>query len=418
MRRRKSGLGTMKVMNFESNKWRSSALEVDVTDGAVAARRRRRNIIIGVLAVIVLAIALFLLFGRGSGEEKKAGAAPGAKGAEQAPSVTVIVPGRQQVARTISATGTLAARRDMPVGIAGEGGKVTRVLVEPGQWVGAGQTLAVIERSVQSQEAQQLAASIDVARADARLAQQELDRAQSLVSRGFVSKADVERRVATRDAANARVRVAQAQLGAARARIGRLDIRAPAAGLVLERNVEAGQVVGAGSGALFRIAEGGQMEVLAQLNEADLAELSVGVPVTITPIGTDEQVTGQVWQISPIIDPQTRQGTARVAVPYSRSIRPGGFARAEIRAGAVSAPVLPESAVLSDQEGRYVFVVGDDNTVVRRPVVTGAVTPQGLTIVQGLAGNERVVAYAGGFLNPGETVVPTRQRADTPRSAR
>ena len=80
--------------------------------------------------------------------------------------------------------------------------------------------------------------------------------------------------------------------------------------------------------------------------------------------------------------------------------------------------MLPESAVLSDQQGRYVFVVGNDNKVVRRAVRTGAVTPQGLTIVEGLSGNERVVAYAGGFLNPGETVTPRRQSAGTPRSAR
>jgi HlyD family secretion protein len=412
----------MDAMNVETTKWRSGALdgtsETDVV--VVQQRRRRRNIILAVLAVLILAIALYLVFGRGGDEAdpKKAGpAAAGGKGAEQAPGVTVIVPGRQQVARTISATGTLGAQRDLPVGIAGEGGMVSRVLVEPGQWVAAGQTLAVIERSVQSQQAQQLAASIEVARADARLAQQELERAQALVSRGFVSKADVERRTATRDAANARVRVAQAQLGETRARIGRLDIRAPAAGLVLERNVEAGQVVGGGSGALFRIAQGGQMELLAQLSEADLAQLSVGVPVTVRPVGTTDAIAGRVWQIAPTIDQQNRQGVARIAIPYSKSVRPGGFASAEIRAGAVSAPVLPESAVLSDQAGAFVYVVGNDNKVVRRPVRTGTVTPQGLTIVEGLAGNERVVAYAGGFLNPGEVVRPQRQTADGARAA-
>jgi RND family efflux transporter MFP subunit len=411
----------MDAMNVETTKWRSGALdgtsETDVV--VVQQRRRRRNIVLAVLAVLILAIALYLVFGRGGDEAdaKKAAPAAGGKSAEQAPGVTVIVPGRQQVARTISATGTLGAQRDLPVGIAGEGGMVSRVLVEPGQWVAAGQTLAVIERSVQSQQAQQLAASIEVARADARLAQQELERAQALVSRGFVSKADVERRTATRDAANARVRVAQAQLGETRARIGRLDIRAPAAGLVLERNVEAGQVVGGGSGALFRIAQGGQMELLAQLSEADLAQLSVGVPVTVRPVGTADAIAGRVWQIAPIIDQQNRQGVARIAIPYSKSVRPGGFASAEIRAGAVSAPVLPESAVLSDQDGSFVYVVGNDNKVVRRPVRTGTVTPQGLTIVEGLAGNERVVAYAGGFLNPGEVVRPQRQTADGARAA-
>src|SRR3546814_16065635 len=111
------------------------------------------------------------------------------------PSITVVVPGRQSVEATISTNGTIAARREMPVGVAGEGGQVVRVLVEPGQWVGAGQPLAVIDRSVQSQQAASLAASIRVAQADAELAQSELDRAQALVARGFVSKRSAERGV-------------------------------------------------------------------------------------------------------------------------------------------------------------------------------------------------------------------------------
>jgi RND family efflux transporter MFP subunit len=399
-------------MNFESRKWRSSAADseqVIVVDNAAPARRRRRNIILAVVAVVVLALAAWFLFGRGGDEGKVAVAADGKGGSgAAAPAVSVIVPGRQQVARTISATGTLAARRDMPVGVAGEGGMIARVLVEPGQWVGAGQTLAVIERSVQSQEAQQLAASIEVARADARLAQQELQRAQTLVSRGFVSKADVERRVATRDAANARVRVAQAQLGASRARIGRLDIRAPAAGLVLSRNVEPGQIVSGGSGALFRIAAGGQMELMARLPQTDLSTLSVGVPVTVTPVGSQQSYQGSVWQISPIIDPQTRQGVARISIPYNRELRPGGFASGAIKAGATVAPLLPESAVLTDDAGTYVLVVTSNNTVQRQAVRIGTVTDKGVVIAEGLNGNERVVQSAGAFLNPGEKVRPQR----------
>jgi HlyD family secretion protein len=400
----------MKAMNFESTKWRRQALEGEVLDDVtLEQRRKRRLIIIAVVVGLLLAIGAFFAFSGGSDEKAAAPAAPG--GAAGAPTVTVIVPGRQQVARTISTTGTLAARRDMPVGVAGEGGMVARVLVEPGQWVGSGQTLAVIERSVQSQQAQSLAASIEVARADARLAQQELERAQALVSRGFVSKADVERRTAARDAANARVRVAQAQLGETRARIGRLDIRAPAAGLVLDRNLEAGQVVSAGSGALFRIAQGGQMEMQARLAESDLDQLRAGVPATVTPVGSTQSFQGQVWQVSPIIDSQTRQGEVRIALSYNPALRPGGFASATINAGSLNAPLLPESAVQSDSKGNFVYIVDGKNEVVRRDVTVGEVSDAGVAIIAGLAGNERVVLSAGAFLNPGQKVRPVRATA-------
>ena len=131
----------------------------------------------------------------------------------QIPAVTVLAPGSGTIEGVINATGTLAARREMPVGVVGEGGRVISVPVEAGDWVGAGQVLAVIDRSVQSQQAESQAAQIQVARADAELAQANLDRALQLVDRGFISKADVDRLTATRDAAAARVRVAEAQYG-------------------------------------------------------------------------------------------------------------------------------------------------------------------------------------------------------------
>jgi len=401
----------MKPMNIETAKWRRDGIEEVVVDETIIVRqrRRRRNIIIAALALIAVAVALVLLFG-GRGEQA-AGPPPGAgKGGGQVPAVTVIVPGRQQVGRTVTATGSLAARRDMPVGVPGEGGQIVRVMVEPGQWVSAGQVLAIIDRSVQSQEASQQAANIQVAQADLRLAQQNLDRAQRLLPRGFVSRADIDRLTAARDSAAARVRVAQAQLGGTRARIQRLDIRAPTSGLVLDRNVEAGQVVGGGSGALFRIAEGGQMELLARLPQDELARVSVGMPAVVTPVGSTATYQGQVWQVSPIIDAATRQGEARIAIPYNRDLRPGGFAQAVLETGTSVAPQLPESAVLSDDRGNFVYILNQNNEVVRRDVRIGDVSDSGITIVEGLDGAERVVESAGAFLNPGQKVRPELRR--------
>ncbi|NWP74961.1 biotin/lipoyl-binding protein, partial [Escherichia coli] len=117
----------------------------------------------------------------------------------QIPTVTIAVPGRHAVQTVISGTGSLAAKREMPVGVVGEGGLVTRVLVEPGTWVAKGQVLATIDRSVQAQTADSLSASVRVSEADAKLAQANLDRAKGLVSNGFVSKADIDRLTAARD---------------------------------------------------------------------------------------------------------------------------------------------------------------------------------------------------------------------------
>ncbi len=370
----------------------------------------RRRLWIIVLFVVAVVIGLIYFMSSGSADKKAAEAAAASPKNAQAPTVTVQIPGRQQVTRFVSATGTIAAKVDMPVGVAGEGGLVTNVLVQPGQWVRAGQVLATIDRSVQLQTGASLAAQINVSRSDARLAQAELDRAAALVARGFISKADLDRRTATRDAANARVTVAQAQLAEANARTGRLNIRAPAAGLVLTRNVEPGQIVSAGSGTLFRLARGGELELRAALSDADMSAVSVGVSAQVTPVGSDRSFAGRIWQVSPVIDPQTRQGIAKIALGYNEALRPGGFAAASIASGTSQVPLLPQSAVQSDAKGNYVYVINTNNEVVRQAIKVGQVSDAGVAISEGLAGTERVVVSAGAFLNPGQKVAPVTQK--------
>lgn len=379
---------------------------LEFTGEETGVRSRRWIWITALVLVAIGAVALYLMR---SAEPAGTPTGTAAPAQAQIPTVTVAVPGRKSVQTVITGTGSLAARREMPVGIAGEGGMVTRVLVEPGAWVGEGQVLATIDRSVQVETAESLAASVRVAQADARLAQAELDRALKLVTNGFISKADIDRRTATRDQALARVRVAQAQLSETTARNRRLDIRAPAAGLVLTRGVEPGQIVSSGSGVLFRLAMGGQMELRTQLAEADLQRLRAGVPADVTPTGTTRSFRGEVWQVSPVIDPQTRQGIARIALSYDPALRPGGFATANIVAGAANAVTLPQSAVQSDSQGNFVYTLNAKDEAVRVPVTLGEVSEQGVAIASGLSGSERVVLTAGAFLNPGQKVIPNLQ---------
>lgn len=385
-------------MNYETTM--SDELDGDILQDSYDRNQRRIRIATIIVAILIIAGAAYYFFGSSNN------APTDADKAGQAQTVTVVAPGRDSVVRAINATGTLAARREIPVGVVGEGGRVLQVYVDAGDWVTQGQVLVSVDRSVQTQQAAALEAQTNVARADLQLAQNELDRAMQLVERGFVSKADVERKTANRDAARARVNVANAQLGETRARNARLDVRAPVSGYVLERNVETGQTVTAGSGILFRIAKDGQLELQAKLSEDDLAQISVGIPASVTPVGGDRVFEGNIWQISPMIDAQSRQGMARIALPFDKALRPGGFASVEIKSGEMKAPVLPESAVQTGRNGSFVYIVGKNNKVQQRPVKVGSVTANGLIIEEGLDGSERVVLYAGGFLNPDETINP------------
>ncbi|MBU6267367.1 MAG: efflux RND transporter periplasmic adaptor subunit [Sphingomonadales bacterium] len=373
-----------------------AALEADDDDDR--ARRRRNRLLGGLGAAALIGVWFAVHHGRNTDDDGKA--------INQAPSVTVITPGRGMVTGSINASGSLAARREIPVGSVGEGGQIASVLVDAGQWVKKGQVLAVIDRSVQVQQLANNQAQISSAEADARLAQANLDRALKLVDRGFISRADVDRLTATRDGANARVRIARAQLGETGARVRRLSIVAPEGGLLLERRVEPGQVVGSGSGVLFRIALGGEIEMKAQLGEVELAQIHPGVDADVTPVGSQQHFTGKVWQVSPFIDPQSRQGMVRIALTYSPELRPGGFASAVIHSGSVQAPMLPDSAILNDGQQSYVFIVGKANKAERRNITLGMVTDHGIAIAGGLSGNERVVLRAGSFLSPGESMNP------------
>jgi RND family efflux transporter MFP subunit len=364
---------------------------------------RRRNILIAIAVALVFVLIAAYMMSRGAEADDalapKAGNAP--------PTVSVIEPGRSTVTGTINATGSLAAIHQIPVGVVGDGGRVISVPVQVGDWVRKGQVLAVIDRSVQTQQAAGAAAQIEVSKADAALAQSNLDRGLKLVDRGFISKAQIDQLTATRDAAVARVKVAQASYRELLARNARLNIVAPVGGLILERNVEVGQVLGAGGqNPPFTMAEDGRIELLAKVGEDDLASISTGTTAKVTPVGTDRVFIGRIWKKEPTIDQTDRQGVVRVDLGADPALRPGGFASATIDGGAVVAPRLPESAIMSDEKGSYVYVVGKDNKVVRRDVKTGTVTDEGTAVVSGLSGSERVVLRAGGFLNPGDKVRP------------
>lgn len=390
-------------MNYEASIGSSDLL----SDEEIRERRNKRLMMVAAVVAIILAVAAIAYHFASAGS-----ASPPAETESQGQTLTVVAPGRDTVARTINASGSLAARREVPVGVVGEGGRVTAVYADAGDWVKRGQTLIAIDRSVQAQQAQSLQAQIGVAQADLRLAENELSRALQLVDRGFISKADVDRKTATRDSARARVNVARAQYRQALANNARLTVTAPVSGYVLDRNVETGQTVSPGTAPIFRIAKGGELELQAQLSESDLTVVARGATATVTPVGSDRSFQGQVWQIAPMINEQTRQGVVRISLPFDQALKPGGFASVRMNAGAVTAPVLPESAIQTDKSGQnFVFIVTPENVAKRRNVELGTVTSSGVPITSGLSGSERVVLYAGGFLNDGEAVIPQMKKA-------
>ncbi len=325
------------------------------------------------------------------------------------PTVTVITPSASTTPTTVNIIGTIAARYDIPIGVEGDGGRVSAIYVEAGDKVKSGQLLARLSSSVLQPQVRSLAASLEQARAEAELAKAEYARAVAVGTAGALSTEETERRRSSAVTAEAKAKVAAAQLAEAQARLDRTEIRAPADGVILTRTVELGQTVAAGGPALFRLAKGDEIELRGEVAEQDLPLLKVGQAAAVSLTGAAQSYAGRVRLLGAVIDPQTRLGLVRIALNPDPNLRPGAFARADVTISNAARSILPQSAVLTDDKGSYVLVVNAEGVVERRDVRVAAIVTNGVTIASGLAGGERVVANAGAFLEPGELVRPASE---------
>lgn len=322
------------------------------------------------------------------------------------PTVSVTQAGVSTVPTTVSIIGTIAARYDMPIGVEGDAGRVAAIYVEAGDHVKRGQVLARLNVSVLQPQVANLEAALEQARAEAELADAEYKRAQAVGASGALSAEETQRRKSTGVTAAAKVKVAAAQLAEAEARLARAEVRAPSDGVILTRNVEVGQTATPGGEALFRLSEGGEIELRGQVAEQDLPLLKVGQAVNVRLTGTAQVYQGRVRLLPAVIDPQTRLGMARVSLTPDPNLRPGAFARAEVTVSDAERAVLPQTAVLNDEKGSYVLIVNGQNKVERRAVRVSGIVQSGVTISEGIDAKDQVVTTAGAFLQEGEVVKP------------
>jgi len=357
-------------------------------------RPQRRVAIIGG-AVVLGAVTIYLLV--------RPHAAASDQGATVAPLVTVTVPAWGDVSASVSRTGLISARNDMPIGNECDPGRIAAVLVEAGDHVRKGQLLAQLNPLTAESQLDNAAAALEEDKASAAAAQTEWSRAER--DTDLFSTEESERRHAAALTAQARVKAAEAQVADARSRLAHTRIVAPGDGIVLTRTAEVGQIAVPGSTVLFHLASDGQVEMRAQVSEQDLPRLKVGQAAVVRLDGVTRSYRGRIWQIGAVIDPATRQGMLRIAMgPAEQDLRPGAFARAEVEISGSRGAVLPETAVLSDDQGTYVLIVSPQDKVERRAVKVAGMRSDGLLVSDGLQGTERVVAIAGAFLRSGETV--------------
>lgn len=396
---------------------------------------------LAVIAAALLAAGVFFAWELGLLTQHASGSVDSnAAQAEIAPpAVSVVNPVRRELAARVLVTGTLVARTDILVAPEVEGLRVVALEADIGDRVEAGQILARLERETMEVQLAQRDAAIAraraaiaqsksaIAQAEARWqeARNALDRGQSLKNSGFLSDSTLDQRQAaarTAEAALVSARdgltLAEAELVQSEAqrrdvvwRLGKTEIRAPAAGIVSQRNARVGGVaVGVGE-PMFRIIGGGEIELEAEVPEIDIARLAEGQTATIEAAGAGD-VSGRVRLVSPEVDRATRLGRVRIALGHDPRLRIGSFARGSVVVARSQGWALPTTAVQFGASGTAVQVLVGDR-IELRPVGIGLVAGAWIEIRDGVDGNDNVVARAGTFLRQGDRIKPVLEQANS-----
>lgn len=281
-------------------------------------------------------------------------------------------------------------------------GRVSRILIELGDKVRAGQ--ALIELT--SPRVSELQADSQKALQDLNLATKGLERANKLKQDGAVSEkeaaqAQADFRKSKSDAARTNAQLRSLSVSASDPTTS-AAIRSQIAGTIVERNILAGQEVRADSAQpLLTISNLAVVWILADVYEQDLGMVRKGDSVTIhVPAYPEEAFQGRVDHVGDVLDPVSRTVKVRCSVPNSQSrLKPEMFAKIELTDIAnKKAIVIPSSAILTDSEHTRVFVAGSDHVYRQRIVTVGPQVDDHVRVLAGIEVGEQVVTEGAIFL--------------------
>lgn len=317
---------------------------------------------------------------------------------------TVTTVALSPVAQRFTLSGTQVSREEAAVSTELSGYRISKVLVEAGALVSAGQPLVLLDSTLLNGQIDQQKAIVAQQTVAYEKANAEAKRVENLDKLGVLSTETVNERVLNAQSAKASLDQAQALLKDYQVRLDLMTIRAPVAGTVLKRTARPGDVASP-STVLFTIARDNLVELEAQVPEAQLASILIGQVATVALPG-GKSLNGHARLVSPDVDATTKLGTIRIALPEDSDLKPGGFGEASLEGAAANSRVVPTSAVIYNADGASLFVLGKDNVLERKMVRTGTVSGDLVELLQGPDAGTRIVAKGGAMLLPGDHINP------------
>ena len=308
----------------------------------------------------------------------------------------------------LTTSGLLISREEAAVNPEVTGYRVAKVLVEADAHVAQGQPLVELDDTLLKSQIAQQTALVAQQQVASEQAASQAAHVQGLDTQGVLSTEQIDQRRFQARSAKAALEAQTAALNDLKVRDARMVIRAPVAGVVLERNVRPGDIATLSATPMFRIIRDDQVELQAQVPEAALSSIRVGDKAQVQ-LPSGAMVDGVVRFIEPGVDAQTKLGKVRLQLPVRADLRPGGFGRAVFSGVNRNVPVVPETAIRYDADGASVMVVDASNKVAQVPVKTGDHGGGYVELLQGPPVGATVLRASASFVLPGDIIRPDTQ---------
>ncbi len=291
-------------------------------------------------------------------------------------------------------------------------GYLDAVLVDRGDLVKRGQTLAIVRPSDLPDQLLSARSSLLQTDAAVGLARSNLERAQKLAPSGIISQQELQQATTALATAQAAQSSAHSQVEAVGVRLGETRIQSPLDGVVSIRRLDPGALVGPpGGGAIVTVVKVDVLRVFISIPEREVQGIEIGKDARVELDALPDRIlSGKVVRVAPTIDPATRTLDAEVQLPNpDGALRPGMYGRgAIVKEVHARATVIPAAALQITDGVRYVFVLSGGDKVERRRVEIGVDGGTWLEVIKGLGPTEEIVTAGIDGLASGVTVRPTR----------
>ncbi len=352
------------------------------------------------ILLVVAAGAVLAVTHEGAGETP-----PGATGAPPPPAVSVARVVEREFQPWDEFTGRISAVETVELRPR-VSGYIERVAYAEGHEVRKGDLLFVIDQRRYRAAFDRAVAEFERARSEARLANSELERAQTLLASKAISREEFDARRAAHVQGDAAVRAAAAAVDAARLDLQFTEVRSPIDGRAGRALVTVGNLAQADATLLTTIVSLDPMYVYFEADEQTYLDYAAASRrgehrTTESPVRvglaneTGFPHAGTVDFVDNQVDPHTGTIRARAVVPNrDRSLTPGLFARVQLGGGnRQSALLIDEKAVLTDQDRKYVYVLGPKDVAVRKDIVLGRQAGDLRVVDRGLEPNDVVIVH-------------------------